>query len=187
MVECLRIPLKRVAVLIGRDGQNRHKIEQLTQTSLQIESDSGEVFIEQVGEDPLSIWKARDMVKAIGRGFSPEKALLMQNDDNYFYLIDLHELFGSSSKKLERLKGRVIGKNGKMRNLIEQITKTYISIYGKTISLIGNIGQIEVAKEAIKMLLSGATHSTVVNFLNRKKREVSNKESELKKLALDDG
>jgi len=78
-------------------------------------------------------------------------------------------------------------KDGKTRSLIENITGTYISVYGKTISFIGELAEIEVAKEAIKMLLTGSAHSTVVSFLNRKKRELSKKESEIKKLSLEEG
>ncbi len=182
MATCLRIPLNRVGALIGSQGRVRKKIEHITQTSLDIDSKSGEIMIEESNGDSLSVWKAKDMVKAIGRGFAPKKALSLQNSNYYFYLIDLHDFLGQSPKKLKRMKGRVIGKEGKMRNFIEKSTKTYMSVYGKSISLIGTLGEIEVAKEAIKMLLGGAAHSTVVNFINRKKRDIAKKESELKKL-----
>jgi len=187
VAEYVRIPLKRVAVLIGKSGETRTEVERVTGASLKVESETGEVFIQKAGEDPLSEWKARDMVKAIGRGFSPEKAFLLKNEDIYLYIIDLHEFLGQSDKKIKRLKGRVIGKDGKMRNVIEQITKTYISVYGKTISLIGDINEIELAKEAIKMLLTGSAHSTVINYLNRKKRDLSKTERELKQLNSNEG
>ena len=86
-------------MLIGTKGETRYRIENMTKTSLNIESESGEVFIENKGEDPLSSWKARDMVKAIGRGFSPEKAFLLQNDNNCFYMIELHEFLKKSGKQ----------------------------------------------------------------------------------------
>ena len=105
----------------------------------------------------------------------------------FFYIIELHEFIGDSQKKMERMKGRVIGKDGKMRSLIEDTTQNCMSAYGKTISLIGNMNEIELAKEAIKMLLSGSAHSTVITFLNRKKRELMKKENELKKLNLEKG
>ncbi|RLG35306.1 RNA-processing protein, partial [Methanosarcinales archaeon] len=73
-------------------------------------------------------------------------------------------------KTLKRIKGRIIGQKGKTRRVIETLTGVKISVYGKTVSLIGYPEQIKVAREAIEMLIKGTPHSTVYTFLERKRR-----------------
>jgi len=71
--EFVRIPKERVAVLIGKKGKTKREIEERTGTRIEVDSETGEVFITSTEKtrDPLAVWKARDVVLAIGRGFSP--------------------------------------------------------------------------------------------------------------------
>ncbi len=70
------------------------------------------------------------------------------------------------------MKGRIIGKEGKMRKFIEDVLNVNISVYGKTVAIIGDAESVAVAREAIEMLVEGAQHSTVQRFLERKRREI---------------
>ena len=58
-----------------------------------------------------------------------------------------------------------IGKKGKTRNVLEELTQCYISIYGHTISIIGNILAIDICKNAVDKLLSGSKHATVYRYV----------------------
>ena len=75
-----------------------------------------------------------------------------------------------------RLKGRVIGEQGKARRTIENLTETDISVYGKTVSIIGEIEHVSVAKRAILSLLSGSPHSRVYSWLEKKRKEMKYRE-----------
>jgi ribosomal RNA assembly protein len=94
-------------------------------------------------------------------------------------VIDLREIIGDSYADLNRIKGRIIGKNGKTRNIIEETTTVKLSIYGHTVSLIGDIDSVEVAREAIFMLIKGRQHQTVYQYLHRKRRMLKRKEMEI--------
>ena len=112
----VRIPVERIAVLIGPKGSTKKKIEDLTDTKLIIDSNSGDVIIiieEEELEDPISLWKARDMVKAIGRGFSPQKAYEINKPSYGFDLLQLRDFVGTSTNALREVKSRLIGKNGR--------------------------------------------------------------------------
>lgn len=80
--EYVKIPKDRIAVLIGKKGQTKKEIEKRTKTKITIDSETGEVWITSTKEteDPLAVWKARDIVLAIGRGFSPERAFRLLNE-----------------------------------------------------------------------------------------------------------
>jgi len=178
----VKIPRERVGVLIGSDGRVKEAVEKKFSVSLQIDSEAGDVTITQdaTEQDPTILFRAREVVTAIGRGFSPERAFrLFDNEDVVLEVIDLREIVGKSLSDIKRLEGRVIGKAGKTRKIIEELTETYVSVYGYTISIIGTTEQIEAAREAISMLIRGSQHSTVYRFLHKKRRELKKKKLEL--------
>ena len=78
-----------------------------------------------------------------------------------------------------RVKGRIIGKDGKSRALLEELTETQISVYGHTVAYIGHVENLQVAREAILMLVRGAFHKTVWNFLYAYRRKMKKDRGEL--------
>jgi len=177
-MEHLRLPKERVGVAIGPGGGVKREIERRSGTKITLDSETGEATI-QSGEDPLGVLQARDILNAVARGFSAERAFRLFDEDNYLEIIDIRDLIGRSEKALVRLKGRVIGEGGKTRRIIEETTGAYMSIYGKNIALIGIPEQLSVAREAIEMLLRGVPHSAVYRFLERKRRELKKKAIEI--------
>lgn len=175
MTEHIRVPLERIAVLVGPKGSTKELIEEKSSATLNIDSDSGDVEI-QDPKDTLKGMRAREVVHAIARGFSPEKALkLFDNEYLMFETIDLSNI-ARTEKDLERIRGRIIGSGGKTRDFFENLTNTNISVYGKTVSLIGYPEQNTVARKGIDMLLEGAAHGPVYKFLEKKRRELKQSE-----------
>ena len=87
-------------------------------------------------------------------------------------MIDLKDVAGKNKNTMERLKGRVIGKAGKSREEIERLTDTHISVYGKTVGIIGEVEHVALSREAVAMLLQGSMHKTVYQYLEKKKKEI---------------
>ena len=158
----LNIPKERVAVLIGKRGAVKRKLQYRTKTKSTVSKD-GDVFIE--GEDNLYVLIAASIIKAIGRGFNPEVALLLCNEQNVFELIKITEVTKKSKKSLLRVKSRLIGTNGKARRTIEKLTGTHIVIYGKTVGIIGEINAVYIAKKAVERLLQGAKHGNAYKYV----------------------
>ena len=178
----LRIPKERVGVLIGPEGKIKKSIEEKLSVELQIDSETGGVtlMLAEKAEDPSLLFRVKDVVTAIGRGFSPEHAFrLIRDEEAMLDVIDLRLIFGRSESDIRRIKGRIIGMNGKTRRIIEELTDTNVAVYGHTVSIIGNIEQAQAAREAIQMLINGSLHSTVYRFLHRKRRELKKKMLEL--------
>ena len=169
----LKIPQERVAVLIGKNGEVKKTIEDDTKTKLDINSKEGDVFIS--GSDALGLYTCREVVRAIGRGFNPEITKLLLKQDYVFEMIDLTEYTGKSKSTMLRLKGRVIGKEGRSRKLIEELSESYISVYGKSIGIIGTAEPVAMAKRAVEALLKGSTHASVYKWLEQKRREIKRK------------
>ena len=75
------------------------------------------------------------------------------------------------------LKGRVIGREGKIRRLLEEMTNAKVSVYGHTIAMLGDYETVTAAREAIELLLKGKQHSTVYKLLRKIKSESKKRET----------
>lgn len=179
--EVVKVPQIRVGVVIGKNGEIKRRIEEETKTKVTIDSKEGNVTIEasETTDDPLAVWRARDIVVAIARGFSPKKSFRLFDEDEAMEVIDLTDFVGRSENALKRIRGRIIGENGKARRTIEELTGVNMSVYGRTVSLIGEYDQLTAAKESIMLFIHGAQHRTVYRFLYRKSRELKKERLQL--------
>lgn len=165
----LKIPKARIAVLIGKKGVTKNEIEEFT--NIKIDVDSKEGIVTVTGKDAVKLYFVREMILAIGRGFNPEIAKLLLKQDYVIEIMSLNE-FADKKKTLDRVRGRVIGKKGKSREMIEKLTETNVSVYGKTISIIGLPENVTASRNAVETLLEGANHSTVYKQLERYRRKI---------------
>ncbi len=169
----IRIPKDRIGVVIGDKGSTKKRIEKRTGCTMDIDSNTGEIEVDTSKiEDPLIELKVLDVIKAIGRGFSPVKALKILNDDYYFEIIDIKSYVGRSSKAVKRMKGRVIGREGRTRQLIEELSESFIAVYGHTVCIIGPPTEMAVARKAVQMILEGSEHGAVYSYLESKRPEI---------------
>jgi ribosomal RNA assembly protein len=164
------IPEDRIGVLIGEGGETLRRIEREAEVRLDVDSENGSVAIEKVG-DPLRAMQGPEVVRAIGRGFSPDEALTLLDDDvMLFETIDIQRA-ARNDNDLRRQKGRLIGEDGRTRELMEELTGSTIVIDGTTLGVIGRPKQVDIVRSAAEMLLDGAPHGAVYSFLERKRRE----------------
>jgi ribosomal RNA assembly protein len=169
MIEYLKVPKNRIGVIIGTHGSTKAQIEEKGEVMLDIDSVEGTVSIES---DSLSILNTTEVINAIARGFSPEKAFRIFEDEQITLdIIDLSKV-ADTPKELKRIMGRIIGKEGKTREALENLTGANVSIYGKTVSTIGYVDQIQTVRKAIEMLAEGSKHAAVYSFLERKRQEL---------------
>ncbi len=177
----LKIPRDRVGALIGPKGKAKRRIENYFGVTIEVESESGsvEITLNPGNRDFTAIFTVRNVVKAIGRGFSPRRAEILAKEDYDLHIIDLNEYVGNSKSAIARVKGRIIGKNGRSRELIEELTETHISVYGGTVAYIGNPEGLEAAREALMKLIKGSFHKTVWNYLYAWRRKMKKDRGEL--------
>ncbi len=168
------IPKDRVGVLVGPGGSVKSSIEEKLFVDLKIDSPSGavEIGVKPNAPDPSGALQAKDIVLAIGRGFSPERAFRLFSEDNTLDIIDLHDFFGKNEAEIRRVDGRIIGREGKTRRILEELTGTAISVSGHTVSIIGAYEAVTMAKDALEKLIRGRQHGTVYKFLRRRRQEI---------------
>lgn len=166
-----RVPKDRIAVLIGKSGKTRKMIEKACEGDLSIDSKSGDVSISWSAEaDPIRRMKVPDVITAIGRGFSPDRAVQLLEDNVFLRMYDIREWVGRQPNQTRRMRSRLIGTNGRIRTLIEEISRCEIAVYGSTVAVLGDNDGLSLAAPAIEGILGGSEHGTVLFGLEQDKR-----------------
>jgi ribosomal RNA assembly protein len=173
--QIVKIPRDRIGVIIGKNGKVKGQIEDKCNVLIEIDSKTGDAIISSQSE-PMSTrmepFKAVEVITAISKGFSPSRAYrLIEGDEDTFQLIDLRDYAGKSSNSMERIKGRIIGEEGKSRRTIEDLSGAYVSVYGHSVGLIGKSDQIKIASDAVTMLSKGKSHKSVYTMLQEARRK----------------
>ena len=153
-------------------------IENACGGKLTIDSQTGDVSIlwdEEV--DPIKKMKIPDVINAVGRGLAPKRAIQLIEDEMFLRIYDIREWVGRQPKQTRRMRGRLIGTNGRIRTLIEEFSNCEIAIYGSTVVVIGESEGLELATPAIEGILRGSEHGTVLFGLekDRKRQRLKSK------------
>jgi len=168
----IKIPKDRIGAIIGKRGKVKQQIEKRCGVEIEIDSESGDATVS--GNKPveqMEAFRAVEVITAISRGFSPERAYrLFEDEEILFQQMDLHDYAGRSPNALERIKGRIIGEGGKARRMVEELSGAYVSVYGHMVGFIGNFHEVKLATDAIVMLAKGSMHKSVYKMLQDAKR-----------------
>jgi ribosomal RNA assembly protein len=169
----VKIPKERIGALIGKRGKVKQQIEKRCGVAIEIDSETGDALISTTKPaEQMEAFRAIEVVTAISRGFSPERAYhLFEDEEIMFQQLDLHDYAGKSPSTLARIRGRIIGEGGKARRMIEELTGSYVSVYGHTVAFIGNYREVKLATDAIMMLAKGSMHKSVYSMLQGVRRK----------------
>ncbi len=185
-----RIPKDRIAVLIGAKGATAKSLRNSAGCKeFNIDSVTGEVEVVwgEVGTyDPIKAMKLPNVIKAIGRGMAPKAAIRLFDDQHFFEMVDLRDHVGKRSNQQRRIRSRIIGSEGKIRKLIENLTDTEITIYKSTVVIIGEEEGLFAARQAIEMLASGSEHGSVLGYLEKDRRRTKLSNRSLESIELKD-
>jgi len=165
--QAVRIPVERVGAVIGKEGGTKRFLEEEMGVKLRVDSKEGLVTVKSESGLKTDPFSATRVIEAIGRGFSPQRARRLLDEGTVLEVIDLRDYSGKSVNSLERIRGRVIGEKGKSRRVIEELTGCHISVYGRTVAMIGEASEVQQASEAVRSLATGSQHKTVYNSLQK--------------------
>jgi ribosomal RNA assembly protein len=178
----IKVSKDRIGAIVGRKGSVKSEIEAKCNVRLDIDGESGDVSIGFKNKDAsfdVGIFKATEIVTAISKGFSPQRAYNLLNEDNVLQFIDLREYSGKSTNSLDRIKSRIIGQSGKTRRNIEDFTGIYLSVYGHFVGFIGNYEETILAIDAVTMLCKGSSHKSVYHMLEEYRRKKKQEKMDL--------
>lgn len=133
-------------------------------------------FKSHAGTTDLSyLERSMTYTQAVLDGFKPEDAVvIMKYRDAFtetFHIQDIRKLKGGH---LTRAIGRVIGRDGRIKDSIEKFSLTKFILNDEKVSLLGTDESIRIAKDAIGRLVQGAEPTSIFNRL----RVISAKQKE---------
>jgi len=121
-----------------------------------------EVSIEGSSENEFI---AEKVIDAINFGFPLSYALLIKKEDFMFERISIKE--HTKRQNLERIRARIIGRNGKTLKTLCSLTQCFFEIKDNEIGIIGSPERIENAQDAIISLIRGSKQANVYSFLEK--------------------
>ncbi len=141
---------------------------------------SGSVTIEPRDNTTIDqLMKAKEIIEAINYGFDINTALELKKENYVLIVLNLREYIDKDKiNHLIRIKGRIIGEEGRARKTIEELSGAKIVISNWTIAIIGDYESAKAAKEAIEMLIQGRQHATVYRRLQSWRREMRRRKLE---------
>jgi ribosomal RNA assembly protein len=106
MMQEVKIAGSRVGVLIVMAGATKKELETKTHTTITVDSKEGLVKVEAADENTIPLLRAVEIINAINRGFSPERAFeMIEDEDLLLDVIDLSAM-AEGPRQLDRLRGR---------------------------------------------------------------------------------
>lgn len=163
----VRVPDDRLK-LLNQDGKI-DRIENETGSSVHIDEEDKTVSIKN--SDSVDEMDSENVIKAISLGFNATKSLQLCHNELYqLEVINLKKATRNKSE-MRRQKGRIIGKDGRTKEIVEELADVNISIYKNKVGIIGDNKDTLKARDVILDLINGRPHSSVYNELEKYQKQ----------------
>lgn len=118
-----------------------------------------------INGNELNEFLVEKVILAVDFGFHPEDACLLLNEDFVLEFIDIKE--HTRRKNLKDVRGRVIGREGKARKTLENLTGSVIVVKENTVGIIVDSDHLDSIIQGIESLIQGAKHGNVFSYLEK--------------------
>src|SRR4030042_1345824 len=130
--------------------------------NVEITNRGKEVYINGSSEEE---YFAEKVIDAINFGFSISTALLIKREDLIFEILNIKD--HTTRKDLERIRGRIIGKEGKALKVLTTLTSCFFELNENQLGIIGSPECIQNAQDACISIIKGSKHSNVYCHLEK--------------------
>jgi ribosomal RNA assembly protein len=122
-----------------------------------------------VNGSPQKEFTAIEVLEAINVGFSADRALEVTRDNFMLQTINIKNV--TKRHDLERVRGRIIGKDGRTLKTLQKLTNCDLAITDNEIGLIGPISEMEDAIQSVTSLIQGSKQGNVYGRLERRRKK----------------
>lgn len=139
----------------------KYKDELEKELKIDIEIDGKSAVI---NESAIKEYEFSKIVDAINFGFTLKRALVLKENDMEFKIIHIKE---HTKRNLRVVKARLIGKKGKTKRVLADVSGCEIIIRETEIGIIGEVESVEDLEKAIISLIRGSKQSNIYQYLER--------------------
>lgn len=108
---------------------------------------------------------AEKAITALDFGFPIDVALLLTDENYVLEILNIKNI--TRRKKLEEVRGRVIGKQGKTLQLICTLSNCFIELKENEVAIIGDAEDIKDVVNAMTSLIRGSKQGNVYSYLEK--------------------
>ncbi len=144
--------------------KNKKKLEKLLK--IKINNNGKEVTFEGSPEDEYEATKVLD---ALEMGFSFSDAVSIKERELEFDVMNIKEF--ARRGNIEKIRGRLIGKNGSVLRALSELTKCSFEMKGNEVGIIGDPENIKPAIDAIIQIVQGSKHANVYKGLEKREED----------------
>lgn len=153
-------------------------IESKIKVKVEAAKSSGKFFINGNEVDSYIVEK---ILRAVDFGFDVEDAMLLRNDRFSLEFIDIKE--HTHRRNLKEIRARIIGREGKAKDTISELTGAVIVVNVNTVGVIVDSDHVDSCLQGITSLIQGAKHGNVFAYIekqNAKLRQIDEDDLGLK-------
>jgi len=167
---------------VGKIVTNKDLLEEKLNIELEIKGN----IVNTHGEE-LDTYIADKVIEAIDNNIPIKTALTLKNTDIDLFIMNLKEIVkhkDKKSKNLKRVRGRLIGTNGRALENLKRISSCCITLKDNIITIVGPSDRIKPLVTAIQKLARGSDHGKVYAYLENQEKLPENlklKEEDLEK------
>ena len=129
-------------------------------------------------DDFYGLYKMEKVIEGIKANFSIEVCEKIFREEYDILEFDLKKVFDKKTNHLRRVKGRLIGEDGKAIQELEKRTGAKISITDRYLYIAGDSVSIQSAYYALNKLVGGTSHSRAFEIATEMRELFKNKEKE---------
>ncbi|MBI3334370.1 hypothetical protein HYZ97_02695 [Candidatus Pacearchaeota archaeon] len=115
--------------------------------------------------EPVDEFEAMHIFEAVQFGFTLKDALLLLEPDMQFRKLHIKDF--TRRKNLYEVRSRIIGREGKTKRTIEDISDCVLVLNENTLGIIGSAEAIDTTLTALKSLIGGSKEGNVYRYLER--------------------
>jgi len=139
----------------------KYKNELEKELNLEIKIDGKNAVIE---DSAIKEYEFSRIMDAINFGFTLKRALLLKEDNMEFKTIHIKD---HTKRNLRVVKARLIGKKGKTKRVLADVSDCEIIIKETEVGIIGEVKSVEDLEKAIISLIKGSKQSNIYQYLER--------------------
>ncbi len=151
---------KLIIEKLSRIIKNKKKLE--AKLNIKITNRGKEIFIDG---KPENEFVAEKVIDALNFGFPFSTALLIKEEDCEFEIINIKNY--TNRKNKEQVRGRIIGKQGKVLKVLSDLTNCYFELKDNEIGIVGEPECIKNAQDAVIGIIRGAKHGNIYKRLEK--------------------
>ncbi|MEM3671136.1 MAG: KH domain-containing protein [Thermoprotei archaeon] len=140
---------------------------ELSAAGLTVKIEGEEIIVS--AEQDVAV-KFADLPALLESGIPAQRLAKYFLSDEYIMRIDLQSSLGK--RGLERVLGRLLGRNGSVKRKIEELSNASVYISGGVVTILGGYQEIVEAKAIVDDLVAGKPHK--IALLNAEKRIARN-------------